>query len=538
MHRSGTSALARILNLLGVSLGPEDGLMTPQPDNPTGFWESRAVARFNERLLEEVGGSWDRPPTITPGWAALPDLDERRREIVALLASVRSDAAGCHAVKDPRLAITLPLWGQVAPPERVIVTIREPLAVCQSLHRRNGIPFERGAELWLRYVQGAIDDHELPTVIVDYADLVTRPRAVVRSLAGVLDLPKPDDVASSAIEEFLDPSLNHADADGGVGGPVLDRARACFAALRMRRVSADEPAGVRIVGRDAGGRGDAPYVESDTDPSREEDDMLMNVAAPQAQTVTHPLQEVHDYLNGRFEQVEGWCVPQLWQSIQPIDEIQRRNGIGGPIAEIGVYQGKFFIGLLKTKQQSNNYAIDVFSMQRFNLDGAGAGNQEALKANIALSGSSVEDVHFLEADSMALTSSDLQEIRATTGGFSMFSVDGCHTVEHTINDVRIAMELTRPGGVIFVDDYYNASWPGVQEGICKLYLTDSPRFVPLIATCNKLILCHISYHAEFLLHAKEFFKTNFDGTRVKPVKRFGYDTLTIAPNLQTGAFLC
>jgi hypothetical protein len=537
MHRSGTSALARILNLLGVSLGPEDGLMTPQPDNPTGFWESRAVARFNERLLEAVGGSWDRPPTITPDWAALPDLDERRRAIVALLASVRSDAAGCHAVKDPRLAITLPLWRQVAPPERVIVTIREPLAVCQSLHRRNGIPFERGAELWLRYVRGAIDDHELPTVIVDYADLVTRPRDVIRNLAGVLDLSEPDGAVFSAIEEFLDPSLNHAARDGGVGGPVLDRARAYFAALRTMPVSTDEPGGARIVDRDAAGRGVAPLVESDTDRSREEDNIPMDVTAPQVQTVTHPLQDVHEYLKGRFAQVEGWCVPQLWQSIQPIDEIQRRNRIGGPIAEIGVYQGKFFIGLLKTKQQANNYAIDVFSMQRFNLDGAGVGNQEALKSNITLSGSSVEDVHFLEADSMALTSSDLQEIRATSGGFSMFSVDGCHTVEHTINDVRIAMELTRPGGVIFVDDYYNASWPGVQEGICKLYLTDSPRFVPLIATCNKLILCHISYHAEYLSYVRDFFKANFDGTRVKPVKRFGYDTLTIVPNLQTGAFL-
>ena len=271
MHRSGTSALARILNLLGVSLGPEDGLMAPKPDNPTGFWESRAVARFNERLLEAVGGSWDRPPTITPDWAASPDLDEWRREIVSLLASVRSDGAGCHAVKDPRLAITLPVWRQVAPPERVIVTIREPLAVCQSLHRRNGIPLERGAELWLRYVRGAIDDHELPTVIVDYADLVTRPRDVARGLAGVLDLPEPDDVAFSAIGEFIDPSLNHADPDGGVGGPVLDRARACFAALRTRPGSTHEPAAVRTVGRDAAARGDALCVESDTHRYRGED---------------------------------------------------------------------------------------------------------------------------------------------------------------------------------------------------------------------------------------------------------------------------
>ena len=42
MHRSGTSALTRVLNLLGVALG--DDLMPPGPDNPLGFWEHQALA--------------------------------------------------------------------------------------------------------------------------------------------------------------------------------------------------------------------------------------------------------------------------------------------------------------------------------------------------------------------------------------------------------------------------------------------------------------------------------------------------------------
>ena len=65
--------------------------------------------------------------------------------------------------------------------------------------------------------------------------------------------------------------------------------------------------------------------------------------------------------------------------------------------------------------------------------------------------------------------------------------------------------------MIFIDDYYNPNWPGVQEGICKLFITDSPRFVPLIATCNKLILCHISYHAEYLDHVEGYIRANFTG---------------------------
>lgn len=250
------------------------------------------------------------------------------------------------------------------------------------------------------------------------------------------------------------------------------------------------------------------------------------------------LQQLRDYLDGPFKDVQGWCIPQLWQSIQPIHEVQQKNGIAGAIAEIGVFHGKFFLGLVKTKNVPGNYAIDVFSMQRFNLDGAGAGNLEKVKANMVLTGTPDGDVEFLERDSMAIDRCEIEDIRGRTdGGFSMFSVDGCHMVEHTINDTRIAMKLTRPGGIIFVDDYYNANWPGVQEGICKLFLTDCPRFVPLVFSCNKLILCHISYHAEYLKYVAEFIKARFPTTRMKRVDRFGYPSLTVQPNFQEGPCL-
>jgi len=37
MHRSGTSAAARAVNLLGVDLGAP--LLPPRDDNPVGCWE-------------------------------------------------------------------------------------------------------------------------------------------------------------------------------------------------------------------------------------------------------------------------------------------------------------------------------------------------------------------------------------------------------------------------------------------------------------------------------------------------------------------
>ena len=59
MHRSGTSIVSRLLNLLGAHLGPEDDLMPPKPDNPTGFWEAlldRAAARTTSCRTSVEGG--------------------------------------------------------------------------------------------------------------------------------------------------------------------------------------------------------------------------------------------------------------------------------------------------------------------------------------------------------------------------------------------------------------------------------------------------------------------------------------------------
>src|SRR6516225_2492198 len=70
MHRSGTSALSRMLNLLGCDL-PKT-LMGPSKGNEAGHWESRAIADFNDRLLESAGSDWHDWTAINPGWFSSP----------------------------------------------------------------------------------------------------------------------------------------------------------------------------------------------------------------------------------------------------------------------------------------------------------------------------------------------------------------------------------------------------------------------------------------------------------------------------------
>src|SRR5882724_3970316 len=85
MSRSGTSLTARILNLMGVDLGPSEDLLEPNPDNPTGFWEQRPIVLLNEEIFVALGGWWFDPPPLEPGWERSPGLDGLRQRARALL---------------------------------------------------------------------------------------------------------------------------------------------------------------------------------------------------------------------------------------------------------------------------------------------------------------------------------------------------------------------------------------------------------------------------------------------------------------------
>ena len=66
MHRSGTSFLARALNLHGVYLGELESLIShewmPLADNPKGHWENKKIYELTEQTLKDSKGSWHNVP--------------------------------------------------------------------------------------------------------------------------------------------------------------------------------------------------------------------------------------------------------------------------------------------------------------------------------------------------------------------------------------------------------------------------------------------------------------------------------------------
>ena len=190
MHRSGTSALAGALSLLGVPLGQR--LLEPGPDNPKGYWEHRDIVAVHERLLAALGSRWDDVRALPAGWLA---SDAAVHAAAAIGELVARDFAGkpLWAVKDPRLCRFLPLWFQVLGRQGVrpvvLFMVRDPSEVAESIEARNHWHAPIGEMLWLRYVtEAAGASRDATRAVVVYDDLLNAPLPAVSRALAELDL--------------------------------------------------------------------------------------------------------------------------------------------------------------------------------------------------------------------------------------------------------------------------------------------------------------------------------------------------------------
>jgi hypothetical protein len=215
MHRSGTSVVSRALNLLGVDLGDERDFLRPAPDNPTGFWEHRAIVELNDEVLAVAGGSAVAPPPLEDGWEQRPEFDPLREQARAVLDATfdRGRVAGW---KDPRTSLTLPFWRTVVPIDATILAVRHPLQVVESLRARELLDAESAATMYVRYLAAAYRND--PTcLVVRFDDFFDDVDTVVARIAAFARLPEPRDDRIGEIRAFVDASLRRQKVEGAAG---------------------------------------------------------------------------------------------------------------------------------------------------------------------------------------------------------------------------------------------------------------------------------------------------------------------------------
>lgn len=271
MHRSGTSAVTRLLNMAGAYFGPEGISNGADEGNPKGFWERLDVRRACDGLLHESGFDWWKVADFSLDRISEDTRERHVRELGRIVLEL--DAHRPWVVKEPRLCLLFPLVRPLLELPVCVHVTREPLEIAASLHTRNGFPPPVGLSLWEQYARHAIEASTgLPRVHVRYEDVMSAPVDTVRGLVerltdlGVFGLRVPTEreitayidaglhrARSSSADRRLwmnDQQVNLAAAlddgsaldgavPGGLSPAALDQLRA-FESDRARRARSDE----------------------------------------------------------------------------------------------------------------------------------------------------------------------------------------------------------------------------------------------------------------------------------------------------------
>ena len=181
MHRSGTSVVARLLNMMGAYFAPEKIATPPTIANPKGYWERWDVLHLNEDILTAMGMTWDNisdfnPQTITPDIHT--QFDSAAREIIFGL-----DANRPWMIKDPRFCLLLPFWRSWFEIPVCVYVHRRPIQVAQSLKTHHNLPLMLGIALWEKYnLSGLTYSTDMPRILISHEELMSNPIVTVKKL--------------------------------------------------------------------------------------------------------------------------------------------------------------------------------------------------------------------------------------------------------------------------------------------------------------------------------------------------------------------
>ena len=225
MHRSGTSAIARGLRVLGVELG--DNLMPAiANNNDKGFWEDVDLTMLNVEILSLIGSDWHCLTPIQSGDIEILRKKKYFLHAAELLRRKMGDAP-IFGFKDPRVAKLLPFWKEVFSccqlDVNYVMSLRHPLSVVKSLTKRDGIDAEKSYLLWLGHIITSLTGcADATRVLVDYDRLMQSPDRELMRIAKCTGLQIDPTELQSYKSEFLDQELRHTVFD--VNDLLLDAA--------------------------------------------------------------------------------------------------------------------------------------------------------------------------------------------------------------------------------------------------------------------------------------------------------------------------
>jgi hypothetical protein len=211
--------------------------------------------------------------------------------------------------------------------------------------------------------------------------------------------------------------------------------------------------------------------------------------------ISIPHQQLDRYLRSGMRHVSGWLDNRSAQIIAALGLYQPSADTSGSVGEIGVHHGKLFILLdLLRRPGEKSFAVDLFDLQQENVDQSGLGDFQRFSENLERYSRGPQSVVMFQRNSIELQPDELLD---ACGPARLLSVDGGHTAECTLNDLKIADAVLTERGIVVVDDYFNPMWPDVSVGVGQYVLESSSKLRPFAIAPNKLFLSRPEWHREY-----------------------------------------
>lgn len=187
--------------------------------------------------------------------------------------------------------------------------------------------------------------------------------------------------------------------------------------------------------------------------------------------------------------------------------IQSTEGVRGPVAEIGTFEGRFFIALAHALAPGEKaLGIDLFDWPNPQVI-------DRFEANCDRHGVPQDRRITWRADSRSMKPDDLLA-KLDGARVRLFHVDGEHSREALTRDLELATGVLAPGGVIVLDDMLHPGYPTLMVAVHE-YLQRHTDMTVLcivdretIVAATKFVLCRKDWFKRYEERLLEAFKDN------------------------------
>lgn len=224
-------------------------------------------------------------------------------------------------------------------------------------------------------------------------------------------------------------------------------------------------------------------------------------------TIRSGIPSVDAYLQAGYESVPGMSSRFAAAICCGLMRIQSELGVKGPVAEIGPFEGRFFIALAHALGEGETaLGIDLFDWPNPEVI-------ERFMANCIRHGVPAERRIAWKADSRTMAPAEL--LSKLNGERPRFvHIDGEHSRAALTKDLELATAVLAPAGVIVLDDMLHPGYPTLMVAVHE-YLERHPEMCVLaiidretVVAATKFVLCRTDWFKRYEEKLLEAYRAN------------------------------